>query len=162
MVRPMVHSQKHIVQYSIFTATGGVATNKAIVTAVAVGNKNLPEEVEEGSTIKAVYLELWARSSSATPGSGQMIVYKRGGDTTFASGVDMAQLHDWDNKKNILYTTQGLINDNDADAINLIKGWIKIPKGKQRFGLGDKLAFTVFDLTVDVVNCGVAIFKEYS
>ncbi len=162
MVRPMVHSVKHYVQYSIATVSGGTPLNKVIATAVAPDAAMGVDDVREGATIKAVYLEIWGRSSGATPSSGQMIIWKAPGGTNNPDATEMAALGDWDNKKNILYTTMGLFNDNDADAIALFKGWIKIPKGKQRMGLGDDLIYSIFCPTVDINVCGFATYKEYT
>ena len=64
MVRPMVHSTKHYVQQSIGTVVVGTNENTNFAAAVEVSDKNLVTEVEEGSTIKAVYLELWIRSAA--------------------------------------------------------------------------------------------------
>ncbi len=158
----MVHSTKHYVQFSIFTQTGGTTTGKIIIETRARDAVTDVDQVLEGSSVKAVYVELWARAGSTTPASGQLIIYKRTGDTLAASTTDMAALGDWDNKKNIFYTTMGLFNDQDADAIALYKGWLKIPKGKQRFGLGDELVFQMFTPTIDVQICGFATYKEYS
>ncbi len=72
-----------------------------------------------------------------------------------------AALGDYTNKKNILYTTQALSNDQDADAIPLFKGWIRIPKSKQRFGLDDQLNFHVFAQALDQNICGFVTYKEY-
>ncbi len=163
MVRPVLHSVKHYVQWSIFPVLAGALQAQSIVDAVAALAVNDPDEVAEGEIVKAVYLELWVRSSEVSPGSGQMIVYKIESDTTNPTTSEMAALHTWDNKKNILYTTQGLINDTNADAIAIFKGWIKIPKGKQRFGLGDRLQFSWFSAgAIDVVICGFATYKSYS
>ncbi len=162
MVRPMVHSIKHYVQFSIATVTGGSVATSAIATGVARDSVNLVNEVQEGSTVKAVYFELWVRAGSTTPSSGQMIVYKKQSDTSNPTSTEMAALGDWDNKRNILYTTMGLFNDQDADATIAFKGWIKIPKGKQRFTIGDDLNFSIFTPTIDLQICGFATYKEYS
>ncbi len=161
MVRPMVHSTKHYVQYSIQTVMGGANLTLAISKAVAVSAKDTVSEVEEGSSIKAVYVELWGRAGSTTPTSGQMVIYKLIGDSGAPSTTDMAALGNWDGKKNIFYTTQGLFNDQDADAIALFKGWIKIPKSKQRQGLNDRLNITIFASVVDLIVCGFCTYKEY-
>ncbi len=162
MVRPMVHSIKHYVQFSIATVTGGAVVTNAIATGVAREDVNLVNEVAEGNSVKAIYFELWVRAGSTTPSSGQLIVYKKQTDASNPSAADMAALGNWDNKRNILYTTMGLFNDQDADAIAAFKGWIKIPKGKQRFTLGDDLNFSIFAATVDLQICGFATYKEYS
>jgi len=161
VVRPMVHSHKHYVQFSISTVIGGAADTLTIARSVAVQSKDSVEEVEEGSSLKAVYVELWARAGSTTPASGQMIIYKQIADASDPSTADMAALGTWDNKRNIFYTTMGLFNDQDADAIALFKGWVKIPKGKQRMALGDEMKITVFSPTIDLQICGFSTYKEY-
>ncbi len=160
MVRPMVHSIKHYLQFSIETVTGGAVVTKGLATGVAAVTAD--NHVLNGSTVKAIYVEIWARAGSTTPSSGQFIIYKKIGDSTNPSTTDMAALHDWDNKKNILYTTMGLFNDQDADAIMVHKGWVKIPKGKQRMGLGDSINFSIFTPTIDLQICGFATYKEYN
>ncbi len=161
MVRPQVHSEKHIVQFSIATVTAGAVLTLACVAAVPIQDKNIVSEVREGSTVKAIYIELWERSSSTTTSSGQACFFKKSSDATNPNATDMAALGNWDNKKNILYTTMGLFNDADADAQVIYKGWLKIPKGKQRFGLNDQFNISLFVPTVDTVICGLAIYKEY-
>ncbi len=161
MVRPVVHSKKHYVQTSLETVTGGSVTNIAFVVAVS-DLPNTVAEVVEGAIIKAVYVEFWARSSSTTPSSGQCIIYKRTGDQSNPTATDMAALGNWDNKKNIFFTQMGLQNDQDTVALPLYKGWIKIPKSKQRFGLGDRIQISIFAATIDWVICGFATYKEYT
>ncbi len=162
MVRPIVHSIKHYVQQSIATVTGGAVLSETLVSSVAPEDVDVVSEVVEGSVIKAVYLELWVRAGSTTPSSGQMVVYKSQAGMAAPNATEMAALGEWDNKRNILYTTMGLFNDQDADAIVAFKGWIKIPKGKQRFALGDMLRWSFFANVVDLQVCGFATYKEYS
>ena len=164
MVRPMVHSTKHYVQTSISSITGGQAGTVKFAEAVTVANYNGAAEVVEGTSIKAIYVEHWIKAGEASnSGSFIMAIYKTPGtgvDFTFAQ---MAALFGSENKKNVLYTTQGLMNINSGSATNLIKGWIKIPKSKQRFGLGDKLSMTISAAaSIDLDHCGFATYKEYS
>jgi len=162
MVRPMVHSTKHYVQNSLNTIVAGAATNFVMIDAVNVVDKNTTNEVEEGSHVKAIYIEQWVRTGDTSPGSFIMAIYKvPGGGSTFSTG-SMAAIGNVDNKKNILYFTQGLNNDQDADAITPYRGWLKIPKSKQRFGLGDRLVVTIFAQALDVINCGFSTYKEYT
>ncbi len=162
MVRPIVHSIKHYVQFSLATVVGGTPTALSVADSVSVDAINLVNEVQEGSVIKAIYVEIWLRAGSTTASSGQMVIYKRQADTTNPTATEMAALGDWDNKRNIFYTTMGLFNDQDADAIAAFKGWIKIPKGKQRMALGDNLNISIFAPTIDLHVCGFATYKEYS
>ncbi len=157
-----IHSIKHYVQNSIETVTGGAVLTKTIVAAEKVLAVNTTAEVIEGAIVKAVFMEQWIRSASATAASGQWILWKRSSDGTDPSATEMAALGDWDNKKNILATGMGLFNDADADATPVMRGWYKIPKGKQRFGLKDSLRFTVFSPTIDLHLCGFATYKEYT
>ncbi len=162
MVRPMVHSEKHIIQESITTDTFNTVQVMFLADAVAVVDKNLVYEVEEGSSIKAIFIEMWIKSSGSTGlASGQWCLFKKGGDTTDPSTTDMAALNDWDNKKNIIAMGMGLFNDNSADGVAVIRQWIKIPKSKQRFGLGDKLRIAFFNPAVSTNRCGFALYKEY-
>ncbi len=74
---------------------------------------------------------------------------------------DMLALHDYANKKNVLWTHQGLSSDQNTNAVPVLRGWVKIPKGKQRFGQGDSFELEML-AQVDGFNfCGLAIFKEY-
>ncbi len=164
MVRPMVHSQKHYVQTSVSSITGGAVSTIFIVAAVSVANKDTASEVEEGSTVKAVYFEHWLKAGEASNlGSFVAAIYKIPGGGSALTFAQMAALGTTANKKNILYTTQGLMNINSGSATNFIKGWIKIPKSKQRFGLGDFLALTISAAaTIDLDHCGFATYKEYT
>ncbi len=162
MVRPMVHSTKHYTQFSLATTVAGAVTNNVIVDSVTVGNKNLDKEVEEGSSVKAVYVEWWVRSGDTSPGSFVTAVYKVPGGGAAFTAAQMASLFTSDNKKNILFTSQALTNINTSQAINIARGWIKIPKSKQRMGLGDRIILTHFAQALDNITCGFATYKEYS
>ncbi len=162
MVRPMVHSTKHYVQQSIGTVVVGTNANTTLVTGVAVAAKDAVSEVEEGSTVKAIYLELWIRSAAVAAASFTFAFFKLPSGAGFPSETELAALGNWDNKKNILYTSQGLINDVDSSALNLFKGWIKIPKGKQRIGLGDNIGWSLRTVGQSLNFCGFSLYKEYS
>ncbi len=162
MARPVIHSIKHYVQNSLSTVVAGTVANISLLAAVAPDAVNTAGEVIEGSVVKAIYIESWLRAGSTTGSSGQYIIWKSVGAQTNPSSTNMAALHDWTNKKNIFYTTMGLFNDQDADAIAAFKGWIKIPKGKQRMGLGDQIKISIFAPTIDLHHCGFSTYKEYS
>jgi len=161
MVRPMVHSTKHYVQQSIGTVAAGAVEDTSFAISVAVVDKNLVNEVEEGNSIKAVYCELWVRSANTAASSFTFILCKKPSGTNNPSVAEMAALNDWDNKKNILFTCQGLTNDVDANAMAVYRGWIKIPKGKQRMGLGDVLSWHLSAVGQSINFCGFVLYKEY-
>ncbi len=163
MVRPMVHSNKHYVQTSLSSVTGGANASVTIIDAVATPTG--VSQVEEGSSVKAVYFEHWVKAGEANNlGTFIAIIAKIPGGASGFNFSQMAALGSADNKKNIFYTTQGLLNTEGLSATNIIKGWVKIPKSKQRFGLGDRLllAISASSATVDVDHCGFATYKEYT
>ena len=163
MVRAMVHSIKHYIQTSIATIVAGAKLDITLVSAVDTADKTALNEVEEGNTVKACFNEYWIRSSEASPGSFIAVLYKLPGAGTKFSLAQLAALGSAENKKNILWSSQGLVNDQDADALGMMRGWYKIPKSKQRFGLGDELVLTVFAQgAIDLVICGLTTYKEYS
>ncbi len=119
-------------------------------------------EVEVGATIKAVFVEMWVRAGDTAGGSTLISLYKMPGDGSPMTFADQVNLHDYSNKKNVLYHTQGITNDQDADATPFIRQWFKIPKGKQRFGLGDALRLSISAQALDNIICGFMTYKEYS
>jgi len=159
----MVHSKKHYVQNSLETIAGSAVETKSIVVAVEAKDAILANFITEGSTVKAVYFEQWMRAGDTVGASYIAVIYKLPGAAVVFTAAQLADLHGSENKKNILWTSQGLLNDQDADAMSVIRGWIKIPKSKQRFGLGDQLVFQIFAQgAIDIHLCGFALFKEYS
>ncbi len=161
MVRPMVHSTKHYFQHSIGTVVVGTNENQPFADAVQVVDKNALNEVEEGTSIKAVYIELWIRSAATAASSFVFIVCKRPSGLASPTDANMAALSDWSNKKNILFTSQGLVNDVDSSAMSVIRGWVKIPKSKQRMGLGDRLSWHLRAVGQSINFCGFETYKEY-
>jgi len=162
-MRPVIHSTKHYVQTSLSTITTGALLNTALIDAVATPDKNTVSEVEEGAIVKAVFVELWVIGSVANQ-FFTIVLAKYPSGTGSASAAEMAALGDWDNKKNILYTTQGLAsNDGIAGPIAVIRQWFKVPKSKQRFGLGDRVRLQVMSRgSDDLIVCGFATYKEYT
>ncbi len=164
-MRPIIKSKKHIFQISQSTVAqaGTVAT---ILVEAKEGTSSTPEDVEEGAIVKACYVEYWVSQDSASVvGSYTIALYKLPGPGTTTTAGDMAALHDWDNKKNILFTAQGLLTPNDGGQVPVLRAWYKIPKGKQRFGLGDRLVINIRNnnaTAIDINFCGLAIFKEYT
>ncbi len=162
-MRAVISSTKHIVQNSLETVPASTIVTKTIIDAVAIDDINTGSEVREGAIVKAVYFESWLGINDAAIGSFVYCIYKTGLGQTAPSTSQMAALGDWGNKKNNLFSSQGLLNSNAANATPVIRQWLKIPKGKQRFGLGDKLRISIFAQGAQPVNhCGLTIYKEYT
>ncbi len=158
-----IHSVKHLVQFPFDQISTGTAQNNVLIFAVPLLSVNLAQEVVEGAVIKAVYIELWTQNS-ANDGHEVVCVEKTNNNLPGATFTEMATLHTYENKKNILFTHEGLTsNDGVGNPIAVLRQWIKIPKSKQRFGLGDGLALTLSNPSSNNLNrCGLAIYKEYT
>ncbi len=159
-MRPTINSDKHVVQFSLFAVAAGAITNLAVATATKIITAAVAD-VRVGSIIKAVYIEMWVTSDDAAAGTTIVTLEKIQSGTAGMSTASAGALNTYANKKNILYTCMGLIPSNVTYPMNCLKGWIKIPKGKQRFGVGDRLALNIFAQSNGIAGCGMAIFKEY-
>jgi len=147
------------------TVAQAAIDNQILITSIE-GAPSTPDHVKEGAIVKACYVEYWVSQDSASVvGSYTIALYKDPTGSIPASSAQMAALHDYPNKKNILFTGQGLLTPNDGGQVPVLRGWYKIPKGKQRFGLGDRLIVTLRNnnaTAIDINLCGVAVYKEYT
>ncbi len=163
-MRPPIHSKKHIFQISQATVAQALVVSTNLIQAVEAQSTQ-PQHVNEGAVVKACYVEFWVSQDSASVvGSYTVVLCKDPGGNAGMTTAQMAALHDYDNKKNILFTGQGLLTPTDGGQVPVIRGWYKIPKGKQRFGLGDTLRLVIRNnnaTAIDINFCGLAIYKEY-
>ncbi len=160
-MRPVIQSTKKYIQVSLSTVLSGQSNTTTIIEAVDVltgANK----QVVTGSIIKAVFVEMWVRAGDTAPGTTLVTLVKVPGSAPNPIFADLTNLTDYENKKNVLYHTQGLTNDQDADAIPFVRQWFKIPKGKQRFGLNDRLVLMVTAQAIDNIICGFMTYKAYT
>ncbi len=132
----------------------------SIAKAVVSTSANLANEVVEGAIVKAVFIEMWLRGQDTSAGSA-LVSFVKVPDGQGLSFGDQADLFSYNNKKNVLYHTQGLVNHSMDGATPFLRQWFKIPKGKQRMGLGDELLLGVSAQALDVNICGFAVYKEY-
>ncbi len=134
-----------------------------IVLSVESTVANQVDEISEGAIVKAVYIELWILDS-ANDGSFVITVTKYPGTAPGMTFAESNSLGTYENKKNILYTTQGLsANNGVGNPVPIIRQWIKIPRSKQRFGLGDRLRICIANNGLNNLEyCGFATYKEYS
>ncbi len=164
-MRAVIHSKKHIVQISQGTVSQAAIVITGLANAIE-GPSTTPDQIVEGASLKACYVEFWVSQDSASVvGSYTIILMKVPGNSAAITTTNMAALHDFKNKKNILFTAQGLLTPNDGGQVPVLRDWYKIPKGKQRFGLSDKLQLILRNnnaTAIDINFCGVAIYKEYN
>ncbi len=162
-VLPPITTNKHFVPHPQSTITSGTILNKTVVSGVVAPAVANAFDVMQGSVVKAVYVEMWLFSIGVNIETSFNLTVEK----VPASAVQMTfgqslALGSYLNKKNILYTTQGLVGSRGSGSpVPVIRAWVKIPKGKQRFGLGDKLLININSVGQSLQICGMIIFKEY-
>ncbi len=160
-MRPPIVARKHYVQVSLATVLSGAALATRVCFGVVPNAVDQEFEVAEGAVVKAIYFEMWVRAGDTSPGSTLISIIKTKDNQT-PTFTDVTALHDYTNKANVFYHTQGLTNDQDADAIPFIRQWIKIPKGKQRMAFGDSWWIVIAAQALDNIVCGFATYKSYT
>lgn len=164
-MRAPINSVKHYVQQTNTAIASGAALSVIVVAAVA--NTALPaatKDVKEGSIVKAVYLEFWLKGTGASDADTQFnfVVFKNPGGANDMSVSDSLNLMAYDNKKNIFFASQGVIGGvGGGQSVPVIRQWLKIPRGKQRFGLKDELTVFIGTTGEAMQACGLVVFKEY-
>ncbi len=159
-----INSVKHIVQISLDLIGEQTRQTYNLVKAVDT-QPSAPNEVDVGAVVKAVWCEFWLLGESSQPCTATWIVEKIPNNVAGASQTDMQALHSYNNKKNILKMGQGIISDSNTNPIPVIREWVKIPKGKQRMGLGDNLNLTVScigETDNGLELCGFGLYKAYT
>ncbi len=160
-MKAIIKSIKHILQVpAVIIASGGVR-NDILIASLAEGSaRALVSDVEEGCVVKAIYLEFWISGVTADK-TATWILAKYPNNIGTATFTETQNLSAWDNKSNILHTGQGLA-PTGGNQIAMFKNWVMIPKGKQRFALGDRLILQTSAVGTNVNICGFALYKERS
>ncbi len=157
-----INSVKHYIPVNLtVTATSGI-TQISLVEAQELQDVAIAQDVRSGAVVKAVYVELWMIANHATSFcTFTASLEKIPAAATAMTFAQSQNLTDYPNKKNVLYTTQGIVGSAENNAVPFFRGWFKIPKGKQRMGLGDQIVVNISAITVGVQHCGMSVFKEY-
>ncbi len=134
-----------------------------IAHAASAPETDTNNEVLEGSIIKAVYLEIWLHGTgtTGTVSSFNMTLEKRPANAASMTIGQANALDAYPNKKNILYTTQGIVGPEDTQAVPMLRQWFAIPKGKQRMGFEDDIVLNIASIVTTFNVCGMFIYKEY-
>ncbi len=160
-----INTVKHYVGSPNFTIALGTSVTLEIADVVAAPVSTQREKVSEGSLIKTVHYEYWimAAGSSGSVTQFVMTIEKSPSGVIDPTFADMLNLGGYDNKKNILYTTQGILSAkiDGTTAVPIIRDWLLVPKGKQRMGVKDRLLVTFASVETPLVVCGIATYKEY-
>jgi len=160
-----INSNKHYVHRTNVQLASGAIQNNVIVDAVVAPATGNAFDVEEGSVVKAVYIEIWLASAGAAAATNQfsLTVEKLPNNLVAMTFAQSANLGAYTNKKNILYTTQGVLVSaaSGTTSIPIIRQYILIPKGKQRMGLSDRLMVNISATGQPLNICGIFTYKEY-
>ncbi len=160
-----INTIKHYVQKSNTAVASGTRIAIPIVSAVVAPATASTDQVKEGSIIKTCFIEIWIKGTGASDATTQfnIALEKVPGAAANAMGyADMLNMGAYDNKKNILFSGQGVIGGvGGGQSIPVMRNWYKLPKGKQRFGLGDDLVVSVATTGQAMQVCGLATYKEY-
>ncbi len=159
MVRATINSEKHIVQKTLATTALGAIANLIIVEAAVA--PSAAQDIRVGAIVKAVWIEFWVTSDDTGQGSFTWSIEKRPGGNTAMTYANSIALNSYANKKNILKSGMGLTAGTGDNPAAFMRELILIPKGKQRFGLTDKLYLNVSGISNGINTCGFMIFKEY-
>ncbi len=163
-MQPPINSIKHYVGQPKFTLALGTSSSLELVDVVPAPVNTDREKCGEGSVIKAVHLEYWIIAEAASGSSTQFVMTLEKSPSAVVDPAfsDMLNLGGYKNKKNILYTTQGIVvSDTVGQAVPIVRDWFKIPKGKQRFGQGDRLLVSFASVDTALNICGISTYKEY-
>ncbi len=161
MKAPIV-STKHYVQFTEFTVASATVAHQGLIVSQAVASVDAPNEVQEGSVVKALYYELWLQTGENDIGSFVVTIQKHSNDSDNPTFTEMTTLNAFKGKKDIFFTSQGLLANSTSNPTPVHRGWIKIPKGKQRMGLEDRFKVHVACLgSAAIMGCAFATYKEY-
>ncbi len=160
-----INSNKHYVHRTNTAVASAAVSAHTVVTAVVAPASSTAADVEEGSIVKAIHLEYWLSNIGAASTNTQFIVLfeKVPSGQASVTVAQSANLGAYPNKKNILWTSQGVLasEDDGSNSVPIIRDWVLIPKGKQRMGLGDELVFSLVPTGTAINFCGLSTYKEY-
>jgi len=160
-----INTNKHYIAQTETVIAAGANLNLVIADGVSAPANANTFDVTEGSTVKAVRCEMWLASGGISNALDQkvIVVEKVPAGAPAITFAQMLNLQAYDNKKNILFVFQGILsaNINGTNPIAPIREWLLIPKGKQRFGLGDRLVMSIGTVGENVTICGFFTYKEY-
>ncbi len=161
-MKAIINSEKRIVQQTLSTVNEGVTQTALVVECKQDVNPSSPQEVSPGTVVKAVYVEMWFFGLGQQQSTTTTVFGKLVGTEPTISSVEMGDLNAYAGKKNLFEIHQGLVGDVNSNPIPFYRDWIKIPKGKQRMGIGDRLFLAVKGITDDTQFCGLYIYKAYN
>ncbi len=160
-----INTIKHYVHRANTGTASAVVVAIVVVDAVSGAAAN-SFDVKEGSIVKAIHFDMWclAQGASGTFTQLNLIIEKVPSNVASVTAAQIVNLGAYTNKKNILYSFQGVIGaEVDGQAsLPMVPGWLLIPKGKQRMGLGDRVVLSFSPIGQTANTCGLMTYKEWT
>ncbi len=159
----IIDSNKNIV-HIISAGADATKVDVDIVDTQDSATLAVADDVTRGCTIKAVWVELWVTAAAAVAAGitntwTGYIIKNPGANLTTPSPTTEGTSNE---KKFIIKTWKGLIGTRVEGYMGYSwKGWVKIPRGYQRFGANDKLQFVHLSNGVAALACILFIYKWY-
>jgi len=167
-LRP-VHSLKHIVDTNGAIVAAAQSITDVIVTVDSPGAVTGPNQVEVGSTVNAIFLNVQVIQEIPAGGVDNiyMYVYKNPGGDLTGPAVDGVGASD--ERKRVIHQemvmTGTVLTAASAVPKTLFKGVVLIPKGLRRNGVQDKLQVVIGHRTGEATQssnfCLQCIYKEF-
>jgi len=165
-----VHSLKHIVDTATSAIPGGVTTTVILAESKTSPSLSAVTEVNDGSTINAVFLRVEIVHNSGTFTTIPriyMMVFKNPGNNLalpFPGGAGAS-----DAKRYIIHQEMAMITQAASDAgtfpRTLFQGVVKLPPRLKRMGYNDRLqigySLDVAESTGIINVCTQCIYKEF-
>ncbi len=157
-LRP-INSVKQEITWSNLGQNAGTTITIDLVTGVDPAGTNIAGEVETGSAVHSVYVEM--HFSAAQTGNANVIHWKIEKIPALLTPT-IPSLYFQTDRKHILKRGMEMLPVNVATVFKRIFV-VRIPRGISRFGDGDKLTLTYIASSTQTINaCGFAIYKRYA
>ncbi len=175
--RRPIQAQKNIVDAQGTLIADAAPSGQLLQTIVeGVDNPVITSNpsVQAGSTVSSVYLSLFfATKGNASATNPEVVdwyvIYDVAGRMSasgnFGAGADVLPIPNNAgssvNKNQILHMEKGLVGDAADGSKMVFQGVIRIPRGKQRIGIGTKIQIVAQKQETDKFFCLKAIYKYY-
>ncbi len=118
MVAP-INAIKHMVNIENSAVADAARRTIIVVQGVAQNAVSAVQDVVEGAIVKAVYVELWFKGNAVagTEDKFQFVIEKLVSGSNGITFTEMNNLMTYENKRNILFTSQGVTGDLTTQSV---------------------------------------------
>ncbi len=158
-LRP-VHRIKHVVDLQNGVAANTLESQNLILTVDAPILAN-DEEVETGSKVNGIYInvEAYATSAAALSNIYFAVAKNPGGNLTFPNPNNVGSN---DNKRYFIHQEMKMVEQKvNGNPRTIFNGVVVIPRGYKRFGPNDSLVILLFAPGISFNYCLQTHYKEF-